>query len=105
MAKLTATGEARMISEGFVAFGESERSEGRGPRYELGRFSTLEEAVEAVQGEGVQGDPGAVNRFELLIFEGGLAQEKQEKVYDRRWKPSGGYSVGFIDLRDLKEGN
>lgn len=76
MAKLTATGESRVISEGFIALGHRDQEEGRRGLYEIGRYTTEEEAREAAKGEGVFGTPGEVESFETVLYSGGAIVEE-----------------------------
>lgn len=104
MSELTATGAIQIISESFVAYGESNPSDGRGPLVELGRFSTVKEAIERARGKGVQGDAGSVSIFRTLLFEGGAVVAGESRLIARRREPNGSYRVGFLDLREFEYG-
>lgn len=97
MSELTATGEYQVMGSGFIAMADSDHSEGRGGRYEIGRYDDLGEALAAVRGEGVQGDDGYINRFEYRLYEGGLLRDfVVERVYDRHQTAEGRWKVGFV---------
>ena len=104
MGELTATGPTTVISEGFIAYGESNQSDGFGPRFELGRFDELSEAIGAARGKGVQGDPGSVSSFQVLLYGGGAVKTVETRLTDRRRVPDGSYLVGFLDLREYEYG-
>ena len=80
MAKLTATGESRVISEGFIALGHVDQDEGKRGLYEIGRFTTEAEAREAGRTEGVFGTPGEVESFEIRLYSGGLLVEETARL-------------------------
>lgn len=103
MSAQTATGPVTVIAEGFIALGESDKSEGRGPRVELGRFTTVEEAIHAARGQGVQGDPGAVASYRYLLHAGGAVTEERARLIERRRVPDGRYLVGWLDLREYTD--
>lgn len=99
MARMTFTGSSTLVTSGYIAEGESDQSEGRGGRRELGRFTTVGEAVQAVQGEGVQGSPGYVSKFAVHLFEGGLLQETRTTLYGRPAMKFANhdYTVGWLN--------
>lgn len=100
MSRLTASGGYTVIGSGFIAQGDTDQSEGRGARREIDRFSTVEEAIEAARGRGIQGDSGYVYAFEYRLFEGGLLLTHTTEVWGRRRTPDGYYRVGWMDLRE-----
>ncbi|KQP62849.1 hypothetical protein [Nocardioides sp. Leaf285] len=104
MSAITATGATTVITTGFVAYGESDQSEGRGGTYEIGSFTTVEEAIAAARGKGTQGDPGYVSSFEWLLHEGGAVTRATVRLIDRRRTPEGYYLVGWLDLREYADG-
>lgn len=104
MSELTATGDTTVVSRGFSAYGEIDRSEGRRGRSALGSFSTLDEAIAAARGQGVQGDDGSVGRFEVLLYAGGLVITSETSIFGRRQAPDRSYPVGFSDLREYEFG-
>lgn len=95
--ELTREGEAEVLTHGFAGFGERDQSEGRGGRYEVGVWRDLRSAIAAVQGLGVQGDPGEVSEIEWVRWEGGLIEKRVVRhVYGRRKDEHGYYTVGLI---------
>lgn len=100
MTKHTATGTATVIAAGFVAYGEIDQTEGRGGRRELGEFTTIEEAIDAAKGQGIQGDPGEVSAFEWIHYEGGAVVRHTTPLIGRRRTPEGFYKVGWLDRRE-----
>jgi len=80
MAQLTATGESRVISEGFISLGHRDQEEGRRGLYEIGRFTTEAEAREACKTEGVFGTPGEVESFETRLYSGGALVEETVRL-------------------------
>lgn len=99
MAIIDASGGYTVISEGYVAQGEIDQSEGRRGRRELGRYSTVEEAYEAARGKGTQGDHGYVLKFELRHYEGGAVREHTILMLGRPAiaYANGDYSVGWLN--------
>lgn len=93
-----------LIVEGFMAHGESNPSDGIGPRYEIGRYSTIEEAITAAQGKGVQGDSGTVSAFTTLVYPNGTVKTLEKPVIKRRLAPDRKWLVGYIDLREYEYG-
>jgi len=94
-----------LVSTGYIAYGDSNQSDGIGPRVELGRFHELEDAIAATRGKGVQGDSGYVNVLEIHLEEGALeATTRESRLIDRRRTPDGAYLVGFLDLREYEFG-
>lgn len=104
MAKLTATGESRVIAEGFTAYRSIDQSEGRGGEAPIASFSTLEEALAASRRQGVQGDDGSVSSYEVLHYTGGAVVTVQKSLIARRQTPEGSYTVGWLDLREYEYG-
>lgn len=98
--KLTKTGQATVIAEGYIAYGESNKSDGLGPLVELDRYSTIEEALNRVRGEG---DNGEISSFKVVLYTGGLTETLIKRIYGRRKTPSNTYTVGFLDLREFNE--
>lgn len=97
--------ESSLVSTGYIAYGDSNQSDGIGPRVELGRFHELEEAIAATRGRGVQGDSGYVNVLEIHLEAGALeATTRERRLIDRRRTPDGAYLVGFLDLREYEFG-
>lgn len=80
MAELTATGESRVISEGFIALGERDQNEGRLGLFEIGRYTTEAEAREASRVAGVFGIPGEVESFETRLYTGGAILEEKTRL-------------------------
>lgn len=80
MAELTATGESRVISEGFIALGDVDQDEGRRGLFEIGRYTTEEEAREASRTAGVFGTPGYVDAFETRLYSGGAIVEEKTRL-------------------------
>lgn len=103
MAQMTADGRYSVMSAGFVATGDSDQSEGRGGQVEIGRFTTVEEAIAAARGRGVQGDPGEVAAFEFRLYDGGLVREHRERLIARRQTPDNSWLVGWLDLREYAD--
>jgi hypothetical protein len=104
MTEQTATGESTLISEGFIAYGEVDTSEGRGGLRELGRFTTVEEAIARTRGEGVQGDSSDVSSYEVRLYDGGAVKTIETKLIARRYTPEKRYLVGWLDLREYADG-
>ncbi len=100
MSRLSASGAYAVVGSGFIAQGDTNQSDGLGPRYTVGEFTDAQEAVAAVQHKGVQGDPGYVLAFEDRLYEGGTLQRHTREVYGRRRDSRGWYTVGWTDLRD-----
>lgn len=100
----TAPEEGELIEEGFIARGDTNQSDGFGPSYEVGRFSTLEEARAAARGKGVQGDPGTVSSFRTVEHASRARHTTEKRLIDRRRVPEGSYLVGFLDLREYEYG-
>jgi len=80
MAKLTATGESRVISEGFIALGHVDQDEGRRGLFEIGRYTTEAEARDASRTAGVFGTPGEVESFETRLYAGGSILEEKTRL-------------------------
>jgi len=80
MAQLTATGESRVISEGFIALGDRDQNEGRLGLFEIGRYTTEAEAREASRTAGVFGSPGEVESFETRLYAGGAILEEKTRL-------------------------
>lgn len=104
MAEQTATGTSTVIAEGFIAYGESNPSDGFGSRYEIGRYTTVKEAVSAALGKGVQGDDGSVDSYQVLLYEGGLVSTETQRLRGRRQTPEGSFTVGYFDFREYEYG-
>lgn len=104
MTELTATGDFTVIASGFLAKGSMNQSDGYGGSRTLGYFSTIEEAIDAARGQGVQGDPGEVSRFETRLYEGGLTDTITKGIIARRQGPDRSYTVGFLDFREYEYG-
>lgn len=100
MSKQTATGESRVIAEGFIAYRAIDQDEGRGGEQELERFTTVEEAIDRAKGQGVFGQNGSVSRYETILYSGGLIETVEEKLIGSRLTPDRGWQVGWIDLRE-----
>lgn len=99
--KLTATGDYEVLLTAYVATGDSNQSDGRGPHYDVGFFTTFSEAYEVCKGRGVQGSPGEVSTFETVRYAGGLISDRRLPLWGRRKLLDGsGYGFGFIDFRD-----
>jgi len=103
MSEQTATGESRVLAEGFTAYRSNDQSEGRGGESSIGSFTTVEEAIARAQGQGVQGDPGSVRSYEVRIYEGGLIQTQETTLIARRRTPQGSWKVGWLDLREYAD--
>lgn len=104
MSKQTATGESRVIAEGFIAYRENDQSEGRRGESEIGRFTELQEAIAAARGQGVQGSNGSVGAYRILHYSGGAVALEATRLIARRRVPQGGYAVGWLDLREYEFG-
>lgn len=106
MAEITnaATGARVVLSEGFIVHGDTNQSDGMGPRYEVGRYDNLEEARQAARGKGVQGDSGTVGRFQVASYAGGAVRTEETPLIQRRQVPSYEWLVGFVDLREYEYG-
>lgn len=105
MTQMTATGATTEISRGYAAFGDSEKSEGRGPRVELNCFTDLDEAVDASRGQGVQGGDGTVSEVVWLLHEGGLVTRREMPMRGHRKSPDGKrWETGWLDYRDASGG-
>lgn len=101
---LKTAGASVIVAEGFIASGDSNQSDGMGPSYEIGRYSTLEEAQRAARGKGVQGDSGTVDSFETVLASDGTVKTLRKRLIARRRTPDGSYLVGFLDLREYEYG-
>jgi hypothetical protein len=97
------TTEPKLLAEGYIAYGERDQTEGRQGRYEVGRYATEAEAVAAARGKGVQGDSGYVNSFRKIL-EGVDLRLEEKRIVARRPVPSGGYAVGYLDMREYEYG-
>lgn len=93
-----------IVAQGFIASGDTNRSDGYGPSYEIGRYGTLEEAQAAARGKGVQGDSGTVSRFKTVLTSDGKVQTRNRSLIERRRTPDGSYYVGFLDFREYEFG-
>lgn len=100
MSEQTATGESRLISEGFIAYRERDQNQGGKGLSEVARFTTVAEAVARVKGEGVFGGDGSVSSYEVLLYEGGLVVTEEKPIIGYRLVPGRGWSVGWLDLRE-----
>lgn len=103
MSRMTATGPYTVLTHGFLARGDIDQTEGRGGSRDLGRFTEVEEAIQAARGQGVQGDDGEVYAFETRLHEGGLVAEHTTRLRGRRRTPDGRYLVGWLDLREYND--
>lgn len=91
-----------IVGRGFIVSGDTNQSDGMGPSYEVGRYSTLEEARKAARGKGVQGDSGTVDSFETVLSSDGTVKTRTRRLIDRRRTPDGSYLVGFLDFREYE---
>ena len=96
MSAKTKTGLKTCIDSGYVAYGEIDQSEGRQGTYEIGRYTTKAEALEAARWKGTQGDAGYVSQYAVYQYEGGGFETISVPITKRRKTPEGNWLVGWV---------
>jgi hypothetical protein len=87
----------KLIAEGYIALQDVDRAEGRGGRTSVGSFTTLDEAIAAARGQGIQGDSGYVQQYKTYCSLGGLVMTDTRMVWNRRKDEMGWYTVGAVN--------